>query len=72
MSCQGTEAGASLLFVPSARISRLLRDLLNRLGFIPRSLVRFRNGQSKVRHSRMFLAVIQANPDLDPGLKIPG
>jgi len=27
---------------------------LNRLGFIPRSLLRFRNGQSKVRHSRMF------------------
>jgi len=24
------------------------------LGFIPRSLLRFRNGQSKVRHSRMF------------------
>ena len=27
---------------------------LNRLGFIPRSLLRFRNGQSKVRYSRMF------------------
>ncbi len=27
---------------------------LNSLGFIPRSLLRFRNGQSKVRHSRMF------------------
>ncbi len=26
----------------------------NRLGLIPRSLLRFRNGQSKVRHSRMF------------------
>ena len=47
-------------------------SFLNRLGFIPRSLLRFRNGQSKVRHSRMFLAVIQANPDLDPGLKNSG
>jgi hypothetical protein len=27
---------------------------LNRWGFIPRSLLRFRNGQSEVRHSRMF------------------
>ncbi len=26
----------------------------NRLGLIPRSLLRFRNGQSKVRHSRVF------------------
>jgi hypothetical protein len=26
----------------------------NRLGLIPRSLLSLRNGQSKVRHSRMF------------------
>jgi hypothetical protein len=51
--------------------SLLVDTGLNRWGFIPRSLLRFPN-QSEIRHSRMFQAGIQANPDLDPGLKHSG